>query len=80
MRGVDDRSHAHGKSPRGGEFTEILYATEFSPSSANAAAYAISLAQEFQAHLTLLHVVAEEKQGDLVHAAELVGSAGRIPK
>ena len=70
--------HAHGKSPRGGEFTEILYATDFSPSSANAAACAISLAQEFQAHLTLLHVVAEEKPGDLVRAADLEGSAGRL--
>jgi nucleotide-binding universal stress UspA family protein len=70
--------HAHEKSLRGGEFTEILDATDFSPSSTNAAAYAISLAQEFQAHLTLLHVVAEEKPGDLVHAAELVGSAGRL--
>lgn len=64
--------------PRGGEFTEILYATDFSPASAGAAIYAISLAQEFQAHLTLLHVIPEDNSGDLVHAAELVGSAGRL--
>lgn len=70
--------HAHEKSPHGGGFTEILYATDFSPTSASAASYAISLAQEFQAHLTLLHVIAEEKSGDLVHAAELAGSAGRL--
>lgn len=70
--------HAHEKSPHGGGFTEILYATDFGPTSASAAAYAISLAQEFEAHLTLLHVITEEKSGDLVHAAELVGSAGRL--
>jgi nucleotide-binding universal stress UspA family protein len=66
------------KPSRGGEFTEILYATDFSPASAGAAAYAISLAQEFQAHLTLLHVIPEEKSGDLVQAAELMGSTGRL--
>ncbi len=69
--------HSHAK-PQRGEFTEILCATDFSPASAGAAAFAVSLAQEFQAHLTLLHVIAEEKPGDLVHAAELVGSAGRL--
>jgi nucleotide-binding universal stress UspA family protein len=69
--------HSHAK-PFRGEFIEILYATDFSPASPAAAAYAISLAQEFQAHLTLLHVIAEEKSGDLVHAADLVGSAGRL--
>jgi len=70
--------HSHEKPPRGGEFTEILFATDFSPASAVALAYAMSLAQEFQAHLTLLHVIAEGKAGDLVHATELVGSAGRL--
>jgi nucleotide-binding universal stress UspA family protein len=69
--------HSHAK-PQRGEFTEILYATDFSPASAGAAAFAVSLAQEFQARLTLLHVIAEEKPGDLVHAAELVESAGRL--
>lgn len=70
--------HAQGKPPRGGEFKEILFATDFSPASAGAAAYAISLAQEFQARLTLLHVIAADKAGDLVDAAELEGSAGRL--
>jgi nucleotide-binding universal stress UspA family protein len=70
--------YSHQEQPRGGEFTEILYATDFGPESTAAAAYAVSLAQEFQAHLTLLHVIAEEKSGDLVHSAELVGSAGRL--
>ncbi|MGC1255788.1 MAG: universal stress protein, partial [Candidatus Acidiferrales bacterium] len=65
-------------APRGGEFTEILYATDFSPASASAAMHAISLAQEFQAHLTLLHVISQEKPGELVNVAELAGSAGRL--
>lgn len=65
-------------APRGGEFTEILYATDFSPASASAAMHAISLAQEFQAHLTLLHVISKQKPGELVNAAELAGSAGRL--
>jgi nucleotide-binding universal stress UspA family protein len=69
--------HSHAK-PLRGESTEILCATDFSPASAGAAAFAISLAQEFQARLTLLHVIAEEKPCDLGSAAELVGSAGRL--
>lgn len=39
------------------DFARILYATDFSPESERAAAYALSLAQEHQAELTLLHVV-----------------------
>jgi len=45
---------------------EILYATDFSPESAHAADYAVSLAQEFQSRLTLLHVIPNQKPGDLV--------------
>jgi nucleotide-binding universal stress UspA family protein len=51
--------------PSSGEFREILYATDFS-SESKEAAYAASLAQEFQARLILLHVVPEPKPGDLV--------------
>jgi len=54
-----------------GEFTEIVYATDFTPESTAAAAHAISLAQEFQSHLTMLHVIAEDKPGDLVRAEEV---------
>lgn len=39
------------------EFRHILYATDFSPASERALPYALSLAQEHQAHMTLLHVV-----------------------
>lgn len=40
-----------------GEMQNILYATDFSAESLEASRYALSLAQEFQARLTLLHVV-----------------------
>ncbi len=39
------------------DLARILYATDFSPDSERAAAYALSIAQEHQAELTLLHVV-----------------------
>ena len=54
-----------------GEFREILFATDFTSESQAAAAYAVSLAQEFQARLTLLHVVPEPEAGDLVSAADV---------
>jgi len=41
------------------EFREIVFATNFGPASLAAAPYAISLAQDFQARLTLLNVVTE---------------------
>ncbi|MGA2980183.1 MAG: universal stress protein [Terriglobales bacterium] len=43
------------------EFDQILLATDFGEESLAAAAYAISLAQEHQARLSLLHVVAPSK-------------------
>ncbi|HYL62925.1 MAG TPA: universal stress protein [Candidatus Methylomirabilis sp.] len=51
------------ETPRGARqgFREIVYATDFSLESKSAAAYAVSLAQEFEARLTLLHVVPESK-------------------
>lgn len=39
------------------EIKSILYATDFSAESLEASRYALSLAQEFEARLTLLHVV-----------------------
>lgn len=60
------------------EFKKILYATDFTNESAAAATYATSLAQEFQAHLTLLHVVREARPGDLVNTAELNESSMRL--
>jgi len=64
-----------GENAWKGKISEIVYATDFSAQSVAAASYAISLAEEFQAHLTLLHVIADEKPGDLVHPAELIKSA-----
>jgi nucleotide-binding universal stress UspA family protein len=63
---------------RGGEFSEILYATDLTSESMAAAPYAISLAQEYQAHLTLLHIVAAPQAGDLVAPHEIVASSERL--
>ena len=41
------------------EFREIIFATDFSPESVAATRFAISLAEEFQARLGLLHVIEE---------------------
>lgn len=54
------------------EFRRILYATDFTPSSEAASAYALSLAQEHQAHLTLLHVVPEATDVSARNQARLV--------
>ncbi|MGH9681020.1 MAG: universal stress protein [Candidatus Acidiferrales bacterium] len=59
------------------EMKEILYAIDFSPESISALPYALSLAQEHQAHLTLLHVVSPPKVGELVHAEQFAESTKR---
>ena len=50
---------------------EILYATDLAAETPIAAPYAISLAQENQAHLVLLHVIEDPKAGDLVDSPEV---------
>lgn len=67
--------HSDSSRRAGSEFREILYATDFSPESHRAAAYAVSLAQEFQARLILLHVVPEAKAGDLVSWSDVQTSS-----
>ena len=57
---------------------EILFATDFASEAPAAAAYAISLAQEFQARLTLLHVVPEPKPGDLVSWSDVQESSKKL--
>lgn len=57
------------------DMPEILYATDFSQASLAAAPYAISLAQEHEARLALLHVIEAPKAGDLVHPEELVNAS-----
>jgi len=46
-----------GEAPAESEFRRILYASDFTANSEPATAYAFSLAQENDAHLTLMHVV-----------------------
>jgi nucleotide-binding universal stress UspA family protein len=58
-----------------GEFREILFATDFTPGSMAAFPYALSLAQEFQAELTLLHVIPEPKVGELLAASDVQTAA-----
>jgi nucleotide-binding universal stress UspA family protein len=70
--------HASAYRVAGGQFREILYATDFSPESQGAAAYAVSLAQEFQSRLILLHVISEQKPGDLVSAADVTASSENL--
>ncbi len=50
---------ASAEVPVESELRHILFASDFTPASERAAAHALSLAQEHQAHLTLLHVVEE---------------------
>jgi nucleotide-binding universal stress UspA family protein len=50
----------------------FLYATDFTEHSERAAAYAVSLAQENQAHLTLLHVVKEGGEASEHNRARLI--------
>jgi nucleotide-binding universal stress UspA family protein len=57
---------------------EILFATDFASEASAAAAYAVSLAQEFQARLTMLHVVPEPKPGDLVIWSEVRDSSKQL--
>ncbi|HVB88304.1 MAG TPA: universal stress protein [Candidatus Dormibacteraeota bacterium] len=54
------------------EMKRILFATDFSRASQAAAPYAVSLAQENQAHLDMLHVVENRKVDELVDIAELI--------
>ena len=67
--------HSPSEPPREGRFREILYATDFSAEALAAAPYALSLAQEHQAHLTLLHVVQKAGVPDFVRPDEVEASA-----
>jgi nucleotide-binding universal stress UspA family protein len=64
--------HATEGPAQDGRVRKILYATDFGPETNTAAAYAVSFAQELQAHLTLMHVIAENKPGELISPHELV--------
>lgn len=55
--------HVPRDAKRVAEFNKIVFATDFSDESLAALPYAVSLAQEHQAHLTLLHVLEHPQAG-----------------
>lgn len=55
----------------------ILLAANFTAGSNLAAAYAVSLAQENQAHLDIVHVIEPQKTGECVHPTELTLGCSR---
>jgi nucleotide-binding universal stress UspA family protein len=57
---------------------EILYATDMTQESAGAAKYAISLAQENQARLSILNVLPPPKTGELVESERYITSTLRL--
>jgi nucleotide-binding universal stress UspA family protein len=59
-------------APREIEFDRVLFATDFSDASLAAAPYAFSLAQEFQARLTLMHAV--KLPLEVMESAEVITS------
>lgn len=59
---------------RAAEFRRILYATDFSSESQSALPYALSLAQENQALLTLLHVVETSSAGYVADSERVLAS------
>jgi nucleotide-binding universal stress UspA family protein len=67
MSGPAARVGAHS----GGRFHCVLFATDFNTVSSVAAPYAVSLAQENQAQLILLHVLPLPKPGKSIKSAEL---------
>jgi len=70
--------HSEPSRTPDGQFREILYATDLSPESQGAAAYALSLAQEFQSRLVLVHVIPEPKAGEFVTAADVMASSKNL--
>lgn len=64
--------HVNPWSDEYAKMREILYATDLATDFPIAAPYAISLAQENQAHLVLLHVIEHPKVGELVKSSEVV--------
>jgi nucleotide-binding universal stress UspA family protein len=66
--------HVTLEPEKAAEMHQILYATDLAAEFPAAAPYAISLAQENQAHLVMLHVIEDRKAGDLVQPAEVADS------
>jgi nucleotide-binding universal stress UspA family protein len=70
--------HCDASHEAPGQVREILYATDLSPESQSAAAYAVALAEEFQARLVLLHVIPNLEAYDLVSAADVTTSSENL--
>jgi len=70
--------HAPKDADRLADIHEILYATDFTPEASAAAPYAISLAQEHQARLTLLHVIDDSKTAELAHPERIVSTSLQV--
>jgi nucleotide-binding universal stress UspA family protein len=68
----------HAQTEQQWQLNDILYATDFSPASLSGARYAIALAQEYKASLTLLHVIENRKTDELVHESDLIASSARL--
>lgn len=68
----------HSHPPTEGQLNRILYATDFSEASLEGAKYAIAFAQQYNAKLTLLHVIETRKTDELVHETDLVDSSRRL--
>lgn len=58
-----------------GKIASILYATHFGPASLNASHIALSLAEEYQANLTLLTVIPKGRNDNQVGLTEEIGEA-----
>jgi nucleotide-binding universal stress UspA family protein len=63
--------HVTLQPEKAAEMSEILYATDLATDFPVAAPYAISLAQENQAHLALLYVIENPRTGELVDPAQV---------
>jgi nucleotide-binding universal stress UspA family protein len=63
---------------RSGKFHQVLFATNFSSDSREAAACAVSLALESQAHLAMMYVIPEQEAGDLVSPTDVSHSVKEL--
>jgi nucleotide-binding universal stress UspA family protein len=61
---------AQSEHGRRGKLASVLYATNFGPASLAAAPIAVSLAEEYQSRLTLLHVIENRGANELANPAE----------
>src|SRR5215470_5568615 len=68
-------SHFNAEATRQTKFCKILYATDFSESTAAGVAFITAFAEENDARLVLMHVIEPPKTGDLVTPHELESGA-----